>query len=243
MRFPLVKTKTMRTKTMRTKTMKTTMSLTGVLIGLLAGVSNAAVISWGAVSVFDDYTDVNKFGLSVTVAAGANWAGTVNGVTFTDQQPGTLSGFDFDYYAVGAFMNDTGSSPEADAFDALVGATSYDAVTTTISLSGLTVGQAYRIQAIMVDDRSGNYTAAYPLGDLDGGTPSAPIARGNTGLKTEGNTIYGNFTADADGIQEFTVIGTQTMLTGYVLTTTPIPEPSAALLGGLGLLALLRRRR
>jgi hypothetical protein len=60
-------------------------------------------------------------------------------------------------------------------------------------------------------------------------------------LKASGNTIYGDFTADADGIQEFTVNGNIQMLTGYVLTT--VPEPSSALLGGLGLLALLRRRR
>jgi MYXO-CTERM domain-containing protein len=32
-------------------------------------------------------------------------------------------------------------------------------------------------------------------------------------------------------------------LDDVTLTVSPIPEPSAALLGGLGLLALLRRRR
>ena len=229
---------------MKTKTMKTTMSLTGVLIGLLAGVSNAAVISWGAVSVFDDYTDVNANGLSVTVAAGANWAGTVNGVTFTDEEPGTLSSFNSsgDFGAGVVFMNTTGNA----AFDALVGTAVWNdpvVTSTTISLSGLTDGQAYRLQCFFVDDRSSNYTQSGTLGDLDMGTASAVFTRGNAGTKTSGNTIYGNFTADSDGIQEFTVNGNLQMLTGYVLTTTPIPEPSAALLGGLGMLALLRRRR
>jgi alpha-L-fucosidase len=188
-------------------------------IAMMPGSASAAPITWGAVSVFNDATDVNANGLPITVAAGANWAGTVNGVTFTDEQPGTLSGFDFDYYAVGTFMNDTGSSPEANAFDALVGATSYDAATTTITLLGLTNGQAYRLQCFIVDDRGAYHTRTQNFGDLDGGTPSVSIVRGNTGTLTSGNTIYGDFTADADGIQEFTVIGTDTMLTGYVLTT------------------------
>lgn len=225
--------------------MKTTISLTGVLIGLFAGVSNAATIAWGSVSLFNDFTHVNANGLSTIVAAGANYAGTVNGVLFTDQQPGTLSSFPGNgTFTVGLFLNDTGSSAEQDAFDALVATQNWGNAAppapVTISLSGLTFGQAYRIQAFFVDDRAGAFLASGTLGDLDGGTPSAVITRGNTGLKTSGNTIYGDFTADADGIQEFTV-GSIDMLTGYVLTT--VPEPSAALLGGLGMLALLRRRR
>ena len=208
-------------------------------IAMMPGSASAAPITWGPVSVFNDATDVNANGLAVVVAAGANWAGTVNGVTFTDEWPGgTLSNFDDAVaYPAGTFMNATGDA----AFDALVGTLPYDSGTTTITLSGLTDGHAYRLQCFIVDDRGAYHTRTQNLGDLDGGTPSVSIARGNTGTLTSGNTIYGDFTADADGIQEFTVIGTDTMLSGYVLTT--VPEPSSALLGGLGLLALLRRRR
>ncbi len=35
----------------------------------------------------------------------------------------------------------------------------------------------------------------------------------------------------------------QAYIDNVSVTTTPIPEPSAALMGGLGLLGLLRRRR
>ncbi len=186
-------------------------------IAMMPDSASAAPITWGPVSVFNDATDVNANGLPITVAAGANYAGTVNGVTFTDQWPGgTLSNFDDAVnWAPGSFMSVTGDG----AFDALVAAQPYDSGTTTITLSGLTDGHAYRLQCFIVDDRGGSYTRTSTLGDLDGGTPSVSIVRGNTGTLTSGNTIYGDFTANADGIQEFTVIGTDTMLTGYVLTT------------------------
>ena len=201
-------------------------SMMAAAIAVMPGSAGAAPITWGAVSVFNDATDVNANGLSTIVAAGANYAGTVNGVLFTDQQPGTLSSFsDSGNFGPGTFLNDTGSSAEQNAFDALVGTQNWNdpAVTSnTISLSGLTVGQAYRIQAIFADDRSGFgvYAWSGTLGDLNGGTPSVSIKRGDAGTLTSGNTIYGDFTADADGIQEFTVNGSIQMLTGYVLTTT-----------------------
>ena len=164
------------------------------------------------------------------MSAGANYAGTVNGVLFTDQQPGTLSSFNSSgNYGSGVFLDDTGSSAEQNAFDALVGTQNWNdpqVPSNTISLSGLTDGQAYRIQAIFADDRSASFALTGTLGDLDGGTPSVSIKRGVAGLKASGNTIYGDFTADGDGIQEFTVNGNIQMLTGYVLTT--VPEPSSA---------------
>jgi MYXO-CTERM domain-containing protein len=249
MRFPLLKTKTKTPKTKMKMKMKHSIlaSMMAAAYAMMPGSADAATIAWGSVSLFNDFTDVNANGLSTTVSAGANYAGTVNGVLFTDQQPGTLSSFaDSGNFGPGTFLNDTGSSAEQNAFDALVGTANWNDPTVpsnTISLSGLTVGQAYRIQAIFADDRStfGVYALTGTLGDLDGGTPSVSIKRGVAGLKASGNTIYGDFTADADGIQEFTVNGNIQMLTGYVLTT--VPEPSSALLGGLGLLALLRRRR
>jgi hypothetical protein len=199
-------------------------SAMGAAIAMMSGSAGAAPITWGPVSVFNDATDVNANGLSTTVSAGANYAGTVNGVLFTDQQPGTLSSFNSSgNYGSGVFLDDTGSSAEQNAFDALVGTQNWNdpqVPSNTISLSGLTDGQAYRIQAIFADDRSASFALTGTLGDLDGGTPSVSIKRGVAGLKASGNTIYGDFTADGDGIQEFTVNGNIQMLTGYVLTTT-----------------------
>jgi len=51
-----------------------------------------------------------------------------------------------------------------------------------------------------------------------------------------GETLFLRFESNA-GLYEYAAIDDVT------LTVSPIPEPSAALLGGLGLLALLRRRR
>jgi MYXO-CTERM domain-containing protein len=51
-----------------------------------------------------------------------------------------------------------------------------------------------------------------------------------------GQTLFLRFESNA-GLDEYAAVDDVT------LTVSPIPEPSAALLGGLGLLALLRRRR
>ena len=77
-------------------------------------------------------------------------------------------------------------------------------------------------------------------------TPSQNALTGNFDLFTAnhipvplaniGETLFLRFESNA-GLNEYAAIDDVT------LTVSPIPEPSAALLGGLGLLALLRRRR
>ena len=66
----------------------------------------------------------------------------------------------------------------------------------------------------------------------------------------DGLLVTGTFVADAS-TQRFTVHAREPggvllaggQLNALTLYQTAVPEPSAALLGGLGLLALLRRRR
>jgi hypothetical protein len=57
-----------------------------------------------------------------------------------------------------------------------------------------------------------------------------------------GQFVVGTFTADATS-QELTMTRNTDFGVANALTVGVIPEPSAALLGGLGLLGLLHRRR
>jgi hypothetical protein len=102
----------------------------------------------------------------------------------------------------------------------------YSGSVSTITIPGLTVGQEYRLQMIS-------------------------FGSSNAGINVEGDgAVWSNsnslFTADwvaADTQADIVItrIGDEVNFNGYALHA--IPEPSAALLGGLGALALLRRRR
>lgn len=138
----------------------------------------------------------------------------------------------------------------------------------TVNLSGLTVGNTYQIQ-IWVSDTNLVLGNAGNTGLLLGnGAAGAPVFGTDTMLLHEvqdgpntstygtgGQYGIGTFVADAS-TQSFNVRGYNNLLTtptannsdhfsnGYQLRDLGvIPEPSTALLGGLGLLALLRRRR
>jgi hypothetical protein len=102
----------------------------------------------------------------------------------------------------------------------------YSNSVSTITIPGLTIGQEYRLQMIS-------------------------FGSANAGVSVEGDTTtWSNsnslFTADwiaGDTVANIIISrnGGEVNFNGYALHA--IPEPSAALLGGLGALALLRRRR
>ena len=116
----------------------------------------------------------------------------------------------------------------------------------TFTISGLDSGKQYRIQYGFVDTRDGSYpysvTATLTLSDASFATQAISI---------------GDFgTADDYELVEAQVSGTTSLALllpqagngiGPAISSFSvhemIPEPSAALLGGLGLLGLLRRRR
>jgi MYXO-CTERM domain-containing protein len=54
--------------------------------------------------------------------------------------------------------------------------------------------------------------------------------------------IIATFTADSTS-QSFSITGTEPTYSALVIGVQTVPEPSAALIGGLGMLGLLRRRR
>ena len=108
-----------------------------------------------------------------------------------------------------------------------------------VTLSGLTVGQDYKVQFWVADYRS------YPNNrteTITAGNTSGTLAYLNGG---SGTYVIGNFTADGTGSQTFTMLGNESTQIN-ALQLRSVPEPNTAILAGLGglaLFAILRRRR
>jgi len=139
------------------------------------------------------------------------------------------------------YLDSTGLAVSSD-FETVLDSFAWDGPNPKVlTLNNLIAGQDYQIQLFVSDDR----------GCCSGRTQlwsdSATVGAGNetsTFAHTDSTYVIGEFTADGSGIQEIYGHGigqVQTALNAYVLRT--VPEPSSALLAGLGGLLLIRRRR
>ena len=245
------------------------LTLIAAAAALAAASAHAATITWNVSTITNDEADVSNIGTTIIAASGSDGGtnanlvdnvtvATLNGVAFTDaftlDSPSHLD-------TLGTRANASGQY-----FELLRFADRQGSGTATWSFSGLTVGQSYLFQVWYSDDVSTAGNTGLVLGSqtyLNAGSAVTPTinAAGTALLLNEigpdspasspGQFAIGTFVADAT---------TQTIIgRGYTnLLTTPstagnltinayqlraIPEPSAALLGGVGLLALLRRRR
>ncbi len=145
------------------------------------------------------------------------------------------TGFAFQDAGNNSNVSSTVGSPQnwATVLDRVIGDTNNDA---TIDLSGLTPGTAYTVQFFSnTPDADLNATTVISSGGVDS------AAFGSHGARAT-RYIIASFTADGTGTQSFSMTGAEPTF-GALVIGTAVPEPSAALLGGLGLLALLRRRR
>ncbi len=112
----------------------------------------------------------------------------------------------------------------------------------TVPLTGLTFGNIYRVQVLLFDGRA---AANGSYAEMDNQAMGV-YGHGTLTSWGKGMLVTGIFTADA-ATQNFNLKtyypgGTSiNILNGILLHQ--IPEPSAALLGGIGMLALLRRKR
>ncbi len=179
---------------------------------------------------------------------------TVNGVVFTDALA-IQNATHFDTLNARANSGVTGAY-----YDMLRFADRRGSGDATYTFSGLTVGNAYQIQLWAQDNVSTHLVNGIVLNNGGLVTAPNPGTSGHatllleTGLNLPGQFATGTFVADS-ATQSFLarawtnltttpVAGSNTTINAYQLRDLGVvPEPSSVLLGGLGLLALLRRRR
>lgn len=219
--------------------MKTTHST--ILLSLLGIVSaQSATIAWTSApyTVHGAYGQILDTGLFVTTGTqilAENVGGsatTFDGISFT---AGTIS--------FGGAYNGFHEQNEISQ----TGTYGSGGTAGTVNLTGLTTGYTYRIQALVYDGR-GTATITGRTVAFDG-INQGQYANGVQNV-TWGNglLVTGTFVASAS-TQSFTIEafygGTSKggQLNTLLVHQTAVPETSSALLGGLGLLALARRRR
>jgi hypothetical protein len=202
-------------------------------------------------------TGTSVFAVNFTGISGDSWGNRVTYFESTPQQTVFLSGDDAGAFSQngvtltlgGSWSGNTriaGSSPQGDSYGALSGYTwdtlSYmrymNDTSGTLTFSGLTIGQEYAVQYWVQDSRTGQVNINDRNLTLAGATPVILDYNNGSGV---GQWAIGTFTADSTS-QTINITANSSVQVN-MLQLRAIPEPRAALLGGLGLLALLRRRR
>ena len=125
-------------------------------------------------------------------------------------------------------------------------ATQQNGVNFQIDLNGFTVGQAYLVQFVFADTRAiYGQTVAIDNYSTNISASADSVAQQFAYADGRFSVITASFTPGAGdtnfSFRALTDEGTGTQINGIQVLT--IPEPSAAFLGGLGMLVLLRRRR
>ncbi len=199
--------------------------------------SSAATIAWGEFDLDAAPGEISTKGTSIEAwnlvnndAREATDTTTINGVVFT-----ATNLFDSGYYTNDTFEVSTGDAN----LDLLYLQASYNYESTTpITLTGLTIGNEYELQTFLGDNRSGT-PFIMTVGD------GITVQKTSSGSVENGAWIIGTFTADAT-TQNFLSAHaniSQNFLSGYQLRDiSSVPEPSSAVLIGLGGLALILRR-
>lgn len=238
--------------------MKSIRKHTGValLVGSLfaASAASAATIAWSSVAYVNTGTNkttlgTGQFNTTGTILYAENTGGsalTFDGINFTAGLAAT------NYFAPGggnaaAFYVSGGTNNLAHTGTFANNVT--PVATMTLGEGGVgptfEIGQIYRLQFLLIDSRAAQ---AGRTVNFDGVSQGSFANRAGDNLG-DGLLVTGVFTADAtsqalnidvrENVSPFISKG------GFfnAMIISEIPEPSSALLGGLGLLALLRRRR
>jgi autotransporter-associated beta strand protein len=206
-------------------------------------IANSPIISVASGAQFDvsAVTGGYTLGATQTLAGTGTVVGssTIAGTLSPGNSPGTLT--------TGNMVWTNGGEYNWQVLDVDGAAgTGYDTISAgTLDLSGLTAG-GFNINlwslASIGPDVNGS---ALNFNDLSSYSWTLASTTGITGFNAANFTVNTSAANGAGGFANaFTgAFGVSTVGNNLVLTYTPVPEPAAALLGGLGSLLLLRRRR
>jgi len=231
-----------------------TISLAALAAITLAGSASAATITWGAATTIANSTDVSTngtqvFGRNIAVESPSDPNAIVNGANFAWNNPGWTVGFsELGFPNTFGMTVPTLSGLDAANYQAILssGREAYPTPSGSFTFSNLVMNQQYELQVWVADYRAftNNRTETITAAG-DSASPSLTYLDSDGPI--HGQFIIGTFTADNTGSITFTLNGSSVdpnpTAMYNALQLRAIPEPSAALLGGIGMLALLRRRR
>jgi hypothetical protein len=238
--------------------------LAGLFAAAFAGTVQAATITWGSsVNILNDPTQISTNGTVHATAIGSRTGGagvtgasvTVNGVQFFDNL--TIDAAFVSHNDVIGGRTGLPNTAGDDYYDLLeAGDRDSSSIDVPITFTGLTIGTPYEIQFWASDNANPVGDSAVVLNNGNGSSPN-PATAGHATVLYEatdggpGQFVIGTFTADATSqellVRRWTNLTTtptasnQNLIQAWQIRA--IPEPSTALLGALGALALLRRRR
>lgn len=219
------------------KTSLTALALAGIF-GLSA--SNAAVIAWGAATDITATTDVSTNGTLLVAHNGGAGSPTVNGVSFSAAD--LLTG-----PTVGAGLLAGGTTGDA-GFDTLLNQIDFGGGggLVTIDLGAFTSGNTIEVQVFFTDQRATTQDRVMQFGSsTGGGTVNLEADPDNTTGSPWGQFVTGTFVAD--GTDPDLTLDAQGFgnahFTAIQVRDLTVPEPSAGILGLLGFLGMVLRRR
>lgn len=173
---------------------------------------------------------------------------------FTAQTTGTATTYstdagDITVASTGSFFNRSAGGTYTDA--PLMGdftfLNSFGTMTLTLAGDGIASNTAYEIRFYSYDSQHGSTGGTVTYTGVSGTTGATAITYSNAGQNDPGfadtNSSLSSWISNNSGQIVIDVTGSNEGPRVNGLEITVIPEPSAALLGALGLLALLRRRR
>lgn len=221
--------------------MKTTFGLLFAVIGLAS--ANAAVISWSSQAYtthggYGQFLDTGLFDTTGTQILAENVGGGATSFDGIEFSAGTISFVPGG--EAGVFHDQKVPSPDLSRYGAYG-----NGGPGVVSLTGLIIGQQYRIQALVFDGRNdtGIPGRTISFDGINQGQYASGVFNVTWG---DGLLVTGTFVAD-DLDQDFTIeafLGSNSKGAQLnALLVHQIPEPAASVLSALGLLGLLRRRR